>query len=390
MLDLNSILFSVTLVSLCMGLMLHVFIRSFQPLMRGARPIAWSSIVLGFGTAALALRGISPDLLPVSIVLGNLGTLLSQGLVHVGLCRLVDRHTRLPYVAGVLGTSYLGAIWYTFAMPSLFARVAILSAGLIVAVGLTIWELYCSMRLRKSLATMGLLVVLSILQTSLILRAVLTWLHRDGYDAYFADSPMQAITLMGVLLSLVLGILLCMMLIGERALVRLRESARREDLLTGLPNRMAADEAVEAALQNGAEQGRPTTVVRIDLDNFRQFNDWYGHDVGDAVLRHVTECIRRVLRRGRLLARWGGKGYIVVMPDSDGEAGAGLARDIVLEISLSPLALGHFDIEIAACAGVASSRRSESTSDAVMLAAEAALDSARRNPDGLAKVREID
>lgn len=390
MLDLTSILFATTLVALCMGLMLRVFIRGFDPLMRGARPIAWACLMLACGSAASALRVLGPAWLSLAIVLGNFGTLASQGLIHVGLCRLIDRHARLPYIGAVLACSFIASVWYTFAMPSLIGRVAVLSVGLLVTVLLTLWELYCSLRLRRSVVTLGLIVTLAVLAATLALRAASVWVFRDDFDRFYTDSPLQPLLLVVVMITLVLGILMCMMLLGERALQRLRENARREDLLTGLPNRLAADEAIEAALERNAPRGRPTTVVRVDLDNFRQFNDWYGHDVGDAVLRHVTTCIRNVMPRSCLLARWGGKGYIVVMPDAGPEIGAGLARDIVLEISLSPLELGHFDIEIAACAGVACSVRSESTTDALMLSAEAALDHARRNPDGTAGVRELD
>ncbi len=390
MLDLTSILFATTLVSLCMALMLRVFIRGFDPLMRGARPIAWACLMLAGGSAASVLRVFGSDWVPFAIVLSNFGSLASQGLIHVGLCRLIDRHARLPYVVAVLASSFVASLWYTFFTPSLLGRVAVLSVGMLVTVLLTLWELYCGLRLRRSVVTLGLMVTLGVLAVALGLRAASVWVFRDDFDRFYTDSPLQPLLLVVVMITLVLGILMCMMLLGERALERLRENARREDLLTGLPNRFAADEAIEAALERNAPRARPTTVVRVDLDNFRQFNDWYGHDVGDAVLRHVTTCIRNVMPRGGLLARWGGKGYIVVMPDAGPEQGAGLARDIVLEISLSPLELGHFDIEIAACAGVACSMRSESTTDALMLSAEAALDHARRNPDGTSGVRELD
>lgn len=390
MLDLTSILFATTLVSLCMALMLRVFIRGFDPLMRGARPIAWACLMLACGSAASALRVLGSEWVPLAIVLGNFGSLASQGLIHVGLCRLIDRHARLPYVVAVLACSFVASLWYTFVTPSLLGRVGVLSVGLLVTVLLTLWELYCGLRLRRSVVTLGLMVTLGVLAVALGLRAASVWVFRDDFERFYTDSPLQPLLLVVVMITLVLGILMCMMLLGERALERLRENARREDLLTGLPNRFAADEAIEAALERNAPRARPTTVVRVDLDNFRQFNDWYGHDVGDAVLRHVTTCIRNVMPRGGLLARWGGKGYIVVMPDAGPEQGAGLARDVVLEISLSPLELGHFDIEIAACAGVACSMRSESTTDALMLSAEAALDHARRNPDGTSGVRELD
>ncbi len=390
MLDLTSILFATTLVALSMGLMLSVFIRGFDPLMRGARPIAWACLMLACGSAASALRVLGPGWSSLAIVLGNFGALASQGLIHVGLCRLIDRRSRLPYIGAVLACSFIASVWYTFATPSLIGRVAVVSVGLLITVLLTLWELYCSLRRRRSLVTLGLIVTLGVLAATLALRVVSVWVFRDDFDRFYTDSPLQPLLLMVLMITLVLGILMSMMLLGERALERLRESARREDLLTGLPNRLAADEAIEAALERNAPEGRPTTVVRVDLDNFRQFNDWYGHDVGDAVLRHVTTCIRNVMPRGCLLARWSGKGYIVVMPDAGPEIGAGLARDIVLEISLSPLELGNLDIEIAACAGVACSVRSESTTDALMVSAEAALDHARRNPDGTAGVRELD
>ncbi|MCX9155478.1 GGDEF domain-containing protein [Niveibacterium sp. 24ML] len=389
MLDLNSVLFATTLVALSMGLVLRVFIRSFEPLMRGARPVAWGSLALAAGTATLALRGAMPALELPALALGNLCLLVSQGLIHVGLCRLVDRRARVLYVAGVLVSTYLCVLWYGLVTPDAAVRTIAFSFGLFVTIALTMWELYKSLRLRRPSITLALFCVLGLMEVSLIVRAVLAWLARGQFDSV-GESPAQSFIVLAVMLALVFVILLCMTLIGERATARLRESSQFEDLLTGLPNRRAANDAIEAALAGNAEAARPTTVVRVDLDNFRQFNDWYGHDVGDAVLRHVTSRLRRLLGRREMLARWSGKGYIVVMPDAGPEQGAGMARDIIMEISYSPLELGGFDVEIAACAGVATSERSESTVDALMIAADAALEMARRNPDGLASVRRID
>ncbi len=95
----------------------------------------------------------------------------------------------------------------------------------------------------------------------------------------------------------------------------LREQAIR-DPLTGLFNRRYLDETLPRELHRHQRTGEPLAVAMLDLDHFKQFNDAYGHEAGDAVLRAVGGLLRRSLRAGDLACRYGGEELTVVMPDS--------------------------------------------------------------------------
>ncbi|MCS7058567.1 MAG: GGDEF domain-containing protein [Meiothermus sp.] len=83
----------------------------------------------------------------------------------------------------------------------------------------------------------------------------------------------------------------------------------RTDPLTGLPNRLALSERLEAEVQ----APRGLFLVLLDVDHFKQINDRYGHAVGDAVLREVACRLRVGLREGDVLGRWGGEEFLILL-----------------------------------------------------------------------------
>jgi diguanylate cyclase (GGDEF)-like protein len=103
---------------------------------------------------------------------------------------------------------------------------------------------------------------------------------------------------------------------GGRVLDRLAHAetlrgVARTDALTGLGNRLVLDEAL-AAMQPG------DTVMLLDLDHFKLINDRYGHSVGDEVLRQFAEVLRRTMRTGQVLTRYGGEEFALIargLPD---------------------------------------------------------------------------
>jgi diguanylate cyclase (GGDEF)-like protein len=100
------------------------------------------------------------------------------------------------------------------------------------------------------------------------------------------------------------------------------EQLARTDSLTGLANRRWFDEDTSRKWARTARDGLPMSLLMIDVDYFKAFNDTYGHQAGDEVLEAIGGAIRDAVRRpDDLAARYGGEEFVVLLPDTD-EAGA--------------------------------------------------------------------
>ena len=110
------------------------------------------------------------------------------------------------------------------------------------------------------------------------------------------------------------------------ALLMTNERLRRlvaVDSLTGIANRRHFDRSLEREVRRARREGRPLSLIFLDLDEFKRFNDTYGHPRGDAVLRHVAQTLNETFRRGGdFVARYGGEEFAVVLPDVDARRAA--------------------------------------------------------------------
>lgn len=120
------------------------------------------------------------------------------------------------------------------------------------------------------------------------------------------------------------------------------ETAARHDPLTGLANRRMLDEAMEREWARARRQQQWIAMLLCDVDNFKPYNDRYGHQAGDECLRQLADLLRGMLRReGDLVARYGGEEFILLLPSTD-ETGA-MQVALTIQQTLAELDLRHED-----------------------------------------------
>jgi diguanylate cyclase (GGDEF)-like protein len=122
-------------------------------------------------------------------------------------------------------------------------------------------------------------------------------------------------------LALSLGVLLTLLawrwLSANAVLMEQLTQMAREDGLTGVANRRTLDERLPQEMARARRQDYPLSVVMIDLDHFKRFNDKRGHAAGDTLLRTAAQAWARQLRPSDLLARYGGEEFTLVLPACD-------------------------------------------------------------------------
>jgi len=121
---------------------------------------------------------------------------------------------------------------------------------------------------------------------------------------------------------------------------RMLEHLAHVDGLTELANRRRFDEVYEAEWQRSRRSGRPLSLALLDIDAFKQYNDFYGHPAGDRALRAVARSAAAGLRRpADLAARYGGEEMVLLLPDTE----AAQAQQVVSAIccAISDLQIPH-------------------------------------------------
>lgn len=120
------------------------------------------------------------------------------------------------------------------------------------------------------------------------------------------------------------------------------ETAARHDPLTGLANRRMLDEAMEREWARARRQNQWLAMLLCDVDNFKTYNDLYGHQSGDECLQQLADLLRGMLHReGDLVARYGGEEFILLLPNTD-EVGA-LRLALAIQETLATLDIRHED-----------------------------------------------
>lgn len=137
------------------------------------------------------------------------------------------------------------------------------------------------------------------------------------------------------------------------------EDLANRDGLTGLANRRRQDAYLDAVWQQCQERQRPLSVLIVDVDHFKRYNDTHGHPAGDALLQGLAELLTASLRRSEdLVARYGGEEFLVVLPGAPADLARDFAESLCRTVRSSPLGV-TVSVGAATCVPTGNMRLSE-------------------------------
>jgi diguanylate cyclase (GGDEF)-like protein/PAS domain S-box-containing protein len=164
--------------------------------------------------------------------------------------------------------------------------------------------------------------------------------------------------------------------------IRLREALRTQsirDPLTGLYNRRYLTETLDREIRRAVRAEQSLGVLMLDLDHFKKFNDTYGHDAGDTVLRETASFLTKSIRIEDIVCRFGGEEFVVILPTADLNAAHARAERIRSKLhELTVLHHGQSLGTITVSVGVAALPEHGTNPKELLEAADAALYRAKR------------
>ncbi|MBI9096988.1 MAG: sensor domain-containing diguanylate cyclase [Spirochaetaceae bacterium] len=185
------------------------------------------------------------------------------------------------------------------------------------------------------------------------------WIH--SYDCNFTSEDGNMQMAQGLMVDVTKQKLMELKLIEANAKI-LEQNERLEEMsmtdhMTGLSNRRAMQQVLEYLIDNYKRTGEVFSILMIDLDNFKQVNDKYGHDAGDAVICEVSRLLKKNLRKIDYKSRWGGEEFLVSLPRVDGEEALKIGKKLLQAVRETVIEHHKIDIHVTFSMGVTTYNR---------------------------------
>ena len=155
------------------------------------------------------------------------------------------------------------------------------------------------------------------------------------------------------------------------------------DLLTGLPNRQLLEDRIENAAQRARRSGTSAAILFVDLDQFKQVNDAYGHEVGDELLVAIARRLSTLIRPSDTLARMSGDEFVFLCEDLDSPDDVDLITNRIADALSVPFESAGYEIMITASVGVAYAGPGKRISTHMVGEADKAMYEAKRARNGV-------
>lgn len=150
------------------------------------------------------------------------------------------------------------------------------------------------------------------------------------------------------------------------------------DVLTGLPNRRHAIRYLTTVWEEASTSGTPMVCIMVDVDQFKQVNDRYGHDVGDRVLKELAATLKHTMRNDDCVCRLGGDEFFIICPSTDEQGGLRVGEMIQKAVSRLQVEIGKEHWQGSVSVGVAHRRAEMTAHEQLIKAADEAVYAAKQ------------
>ncbi|RNF36379.1 GGDEF domain-containing protein [Paracoccus methylarcula] len=305
-----------------------------------------ASVILScIGGAILSLQGNEGAFWPATI--GNTIIIYSFCLLWIGIRYFYDEKSGWKNALIIsLASFFFMAIFHTIWQ----GRNVVYAVGQSVPMALTAIFLFRQRRIGFGGQIAMIAILLGIgghaIETALNLAA---WSGRYDQDLYFAVESYALVCVIygGIIWHFGFIVMAVNRLHGD--IVKVAET----DELTDLPNRRHFMGQLAQSEERFLHDGMPYSVMMIDIDHFKQWNDKYGHKLGDLALMHFARVASTTIRNDDILARTGGDEFALLMPLAGEAEATELARRLIIRLRCSPLRHADLSVTISASIGIA-------------------------------------
>jgi diguanylate cyclase (GGDEF)-like protein len=250
--------------------------------------------------------------------------------------------------------------------------------GNIAIVGAAIFTIIvCFVAWRRGNRAAGWFLIAWLLLEGFAIAAALRFLSTSNVDS-------DGLYYYGLPLSMVAASILTALGVADRLRAQrlaLTEAERRAqtDPLTGVLNRRSLIERLDIACTRAQARGLPIALLFIDLDHFKQINDSFGHQAGDACLRAIIDPIHAELRQSDVIGRYGGEEFVVILSSADAAAASPIAQRILERVANVRVDGYGMPISLTCSIGVAASDTQGIWGEHLLAQADAAVYAAKRS-----------
>lgn len=328
-----------------------------------------AAVVANLCAATGLMLHIFADRLPdfFSTTPADLLILLAPTLFCVALGQFTGLGYSKVLLVGILAVALVFLLYFTYWQNNIEMRMVTFSVATAALIFLLIYQLWRTGRTTLQFSAYTMLIPFVIYGLFLIIRSISLALN-PPQDA-FSNTPVQSVT---YFLSFAVSFFWStgfILMVSQRLRNDLLEMATL-DVLTRIPNRRATQAFLEKELSRVQRSQDEFTLLLIDIDDFKQVNDRWGHAAGDATLIQTASLFQSMIRKQDLVGRWGGEEFLIIVPgvcNSDV-----LAERIRSEIASTDYHHGTHSFQITVSIGIACANQT-SLEDEVLKRADDAL-----------------